>query len=54
MKRFPPDKNAGRAAHVGARAAQPLRETEEHRDHQEHDATRDWLTHINAGRIQVR
>ena len=54
MKRFPPDKNAGRAAHGQVLAAQPLRETEEHRDHEEHDATRDWLAHIAAGRIAVK
>ena len=52
MQRFPPD--AERGTHGQARAAQPLRETEEHRDHEEHDATREWLAHINSGRIPVR
>jgi hypothetical protein len=52
MKRFPPD--SLRTREQRARERQPLRETEEHRDHEEHAATRDWLAHINAVRIQVR
>ena len=52
MQRFPPA--TSRTRERQAHTAQPLRETEEHRDHDEHDATRDWLDHLAAGRILVK
>ena len=54
MQHFPINKDAERAAHHRTRGDEVRRETEEHRDHDEHEATADWLAHIAAGRIEVR
>ena len=54
MQHFPPNKNAERAARRQPRDAQPPREIEQHREDVEPDATREWLAHIEAGRIEVQ
>jgi hypothetical protein len=52
MQRFPP--GSPRTREHRTREPKLLRETEERRDHEEHDATRDWLDHLAAGRIAVK
>lgn len=41
-------------AHHRTQGEEVHRDTEEHRDHDEREATAAWLDHIAAGRIQVR
>ena len=50
----PPNRNAERAVRNRSHDSEARYEIEEHRVEDEPDATRDWLAHIAAGRIEVR
>ena len=55
MQRFPTSPNEPRGpATRGSREMVAVPTTEEHRNQDELDATKDWLAHIAAGRITVR
>ena len=54
MQHFPINRDSERAAHRRTRGEEVSRETEEHRDEDEGDATTAWLDHIAAGRVQIR
>ena len=54
MQQFPINKEAERALRNRARDDEPRYEIEQHREDDEPDATRNWLAHVTAGRIQVR
>ena len=49
MQQFPPNQKAERRT----RGCEPRYEIEQHREDDEPEATRDWLAHIDAGRIAI-
>jgi hypothetical protein len=53
MQQFPRNTEA-EGATPGAQDREPTYEIEQHREDDEPDATRDWLAHLAAGRIEVR
>ena len=55
MQRFPTSARDSARRPGGSRhEAVAIPTTEQHRDQDEIDATKDWLAHIAAGRIEVR
>jgi len=55
MQHFPTSPNDNnRRPDASRRESAAIPNIEEHRDQEELDATKDWLAHIAAGRIEVR